>query len=385
MAFKKAVKSQAKLRAALFGPSGAGKTFSALAIASGMGKRVAFIDSERGSASKYADRFDFDVLDLEEKSIDSYVEAIAEAGQAGYDVLIIDSLSHAWQELLEQIDKLANAKYRGNTWSAWSEGTPKQHKLVDAILDFPGHLLATMRSKTEWQTEQGNGGKSKPVRVGLSPEQGKGIEYEFDLLLELSTDHIANVIKDRTGKFQDKLIDKPGKQFGEQLVAWLNEGAPAQPLRGRSSAPNPEPGNQGGKAPASLSIDEQWRATMAELGKVLTASVGAVPAFSEEDKADYQARVKSLPQPRTVEALQDIVLNAQAALDALRSRWEEAGSPTPRPDDLDAYIAQAAAPKSSPAKAAKPKPAPIQEPEPEPEPEYAMAGGDELSDQLDIF
>jgi len=373
MAFKKAVKSQAKLRAALFGPSGAGKTFSALAIASGMGKRVAFIDSERGSASKYADRFDFDVLDLEEKSIDSYVEAIAEAGQAGYDVLIIDSLSHAWQELLEQIDKLANAKYRGNTWSAWSEGTPKQHKLVDAILDFPGHLLATMRSKTEWQTEQGNGGKSKPVRVGLSPEQGKGIEYEFDLLLELSTDHIANVIKDRTGKFQDKLIDKPGKHFGEQLVAWLNEGAPAI----ARTAPA-RPGTNDEAAPT-------WAGTMAELGKVLTASVGAVPAFSDEDKADYQARVKSLPQPRTVEALQDIVLNAQAALDALRSRWEEAGSPTPRPDDLDAYIAQASSQKAAPAKSAKPKPAPVQEPEPEPEPEYAMAGDDELPDQLDIF
>lgn len=115
--FKKATKSQAKLRAAVFGPSGAGKTFTSLRVATGLadGKAVAFIDTERGSASKYSDRFDFDVLELEDKSISGYCEAIRMAADAGYAVLIIDSLSHAWQELLEEIDKLAKAKYRGNT------------------------------------------------------------------------------------------------------------------------------------------------------------------------------------------------------------------------------------------------------------------------------
>jgi len=224
MGFQKAVKSKSKLRCALFGPSGSGKTFSALSIAKGIGGKVAVIDSERGSASKYADKFEFDVVDLEKKSIEEYVQFIAEAGQAGYSVLIIDSLTHAWQDLLEEVEKLANAKYRGNTWSAWSEGTPKQRALVNAILSCPCHIMATMRSKTEWQTTQDDRGKSRPVRVGLAPEQGKGIEYEFDMLLELSTEHIANVIKDRTGMFQDKLLTKPGMDFGKELVAWLNTG-----------------------------------------------------------------------------------------------------------------------------------------------------------------
>lgn len=224
MGFQKAVKSKSKLRCALFGPSGAGKTYSALSIAKGIGGKVAVIDSERGSASKYADKFDFDVVDLEKKSIDEYVQFIAEAGEAGYSVLIIDSLTHAWQDLLEEVEKLANAKYRGNTWSAWSEGTPKQRALVNAILSCPCHIMATMRSKTEWQTTQDDRGKSRPVRVGLAPEQGKGIEYEFDMLLELSTEHIANVIKDRTGMFQDKLLTKPGVEFGRELVEWLNTG-----------------------------------------------------------------------------------------------------------------------------------------------------------------
>lgn len=226
--FKRATKAAAKLRAAVFGPSGAGKTFTTLGVAEGLGGRIAVIDTERGSASKYSDRFAFDVLELDDQSIEGYVAAIRLAAEEGYEVLIIDSLSHAWQTLLEEVEKLAKAKYRGNTWSAWSEGTPMQRKLVGAILDFPGHVLATMRSKTEWTTVDNNG-KKTPQRVGLAPEQGKGVEYEFDLLVEISTEHIANVIKDRTGKFQDKLLDKPGKEFGKQLAAWLAEGVEQPP------------------------------------------------------------------------------------------------------------------------------------------------------------
>jgi hypothetical protein len=235
--FHKATKAQAKLRAAIFGPSGAGKTFTSLRVATGLGGRIAVIDTERGSASKYSDRFDFDVLELEDQSIDGYIAAIRLAGESGYGVLVIDSLSHGWQTLLEEVEKLAKAKYRGNTWSAWSEGTPLQRKLVKAILDFPGHVLATMRSKTEWTTVDNNGKKS-PQRVGLAPEQGKGVEYEFDLLVEISTEHIANVIKDRTGKFQDKLIDKPDEKFGRELAAWLADGVPA-PLTSSVKAPEP--------------------------------------------------------------------------------------------------------------------------------------------------
>lgn len=228
--FKKATKAAAKLRAAFFGPSGAGKTYTSLRVATGMGGRIAVIDTERGSASKYSDRFAFDVLELEDQSIEGYVAAIELAAEAGYAVLIIDSLSHAWQTLLEEVEKLAKAKYRGNTWSAWSEGTPLQRKLVGAILGFPGHVIATMRSKTEWTTVDNNG-KKTPQRVGLAPEQGKGVEYEFDLLVEISTEHIANVIKDRTGKFQDKLIEKPDEKFGKELAAWLADGEPADSVR----------------------------------------------------------------------------------------------------------------------------------------------------------
>lgn len=223
MGFKKATKTQSKLRLALFGASGSGKTYSALRIAKGIGGKIAVIDSERGSASKYSDRFDFYVVDLDSKNIDEYVHWIEEAN-GKYDVLIVDSLTHAWTELLEEIDRIARTKYSGNSWSAWNEGTPKQKKLINAILSFNGHIIATMRAKTEWIVEQNSKGKNVPKRVGTAPEQGKGIEYEFDLLMDISVEHIAQVIKDRTGKFQDKLIELPDEEFGKQLAEWLKDG-----------------------------------------------------------------------------------------------------------------------------------------------------------------
>lgn len=223
--FAPATKKSTKLRTALFGPSGAGKTYSALRIAAGIGGSTAVIDTERRSASKYSDRFGFDVCELDDRTIPGYIRAIAAAGKAGYGVLVIDSLSHGWQELLAEIDALATAKYKGNTWSAWSQGTPKQRALVDAILEYPGHVIVTMRSKTEWKTADVNG-RSKPIRVGLAPEQGKGIEYEFDQLIEISPEHTAEVIKDRSGKYQDAVIKLLDEDFGKALAAWLAEGNP---------------------------------------------------------------------------------------------------------------------------------------------------------------
>lgn len=224
--FKKASKKKAKLRCAIYGPSGAGKTFTALAIAHGMGNKIAVIDTENESASKYANRteepiFEFNSLNLIDRSVDQYIRAINLAEKEAVDVLIIDSLSHAWQSVLEEVNKLSQTKFKNNSYAAWSEGTPTQKKLINAIVRFNGHIFCTMRAKTDYVTEAG---KKTPTRVGLSPEQGKMIEYEFDLLMEISSDHMVQIIKDRTGKFQDTIIEKPGKEFGLQLLAWLNEG-----------------------------------------------------------------------------------------------------------------------------------------------------------------
>jgi len=231
--FQKAVKSKSKLRLAVFGISGGGKTMTSLRVAKGMGGKIAFIDTEHGSASKYADRFEFDVVELEKPfTVDKYIEAIKAAEDQGYDILIIDSLSHAWQQLLEEVEKLANAKYKGNSFRAWGEGTPTQKRFIEALLSFKGHMIATMRSNTEYSVEEGGKGVK---RIGTKAEQGKNIEFEFDMLMELTEEHLCHVIKDRTGKFQDAIIDKPDEKFGEQLIAWLNDGDEKPKPRGNKT------------------------------------------------------------------------------------------------------------------------------------------------------
>ena len=223
--FKKATKEAAKLRLALFGVSGSGKTYTALRLATGLAGengKIAVIDTERNSACKYSDRFNFDVCNATKPSIENLKMFIFDAKE--YDVLIIDSMTHAWLELLQDVERIAKTKFGGNTWSAWSEGTPKQMSFINALLDFPGHIIATMRTETNWTTTINDKGKVVPVRVGEAPKQGKGIEYEFDMLMQISPEHDALVIKDRTGKYQDEVIPMPDEEFGKALGDWLKEG-----------------------------------------------------------------------------------------------------------------------------------------------------------------
>ncbi len=230
MQFKKAEKSKSKLRLAIYGPSGSGKTLSSLLIAKGIGGKIAFIDTEHGRGSIYSDKVEFDVLELENKSIENYIQAINLSAQAEYPILVIDSLTHAWKELLEEMEALTSGRMKGNSFRAWAVGTPKQNRMIDAILTYPGHIIATMRSKTEYVIELNSKGKQAPRKVGLAPEQGKGLEYEFNLLMAIDQAHIATIEKDNTGgDVQDMVIDKPGVEFGGQLVKYLGIPAIAEP------------------------------------------------------------------------------------------------------------------------------------------------------------
>lgn len=224
MAFIKATKKQCKLRAGLMGVAGSGKTFSALRLATGLGGKIALIDTERKSASKYADRFDFDVCELDFPSIENMVKVIKEAESLGYNVLIIDSLTHAWQKLLEEVEKLTTTRFDGNSFRAWGVATPIQRQFIDVILKSNMHVITTMRAKTEYVMELNEKGKTAPKRVGMAAEQGKDIEYEFDLLVMIDRNHSAEVIKDRSGKFQDEFIEQITEETGKTLADWLEVG-----------------------------------------------------------------------------------------------------------------------------------------------------------------
>lgn len=238
MKFAKAVRKKARLRLAITGPSGSGKTLSALMIAKGLGGRVAVLDTEHGSASLYAEpmalqggeRFvppEFDVLELGAPySPERYIEAIREAEAAGYQTLVIDSTTHEWTGAggcLDINEQIARSKYKGNTWSAWSDTTPRHRAFIDAMLQSPMHIIATGRSKTE-TAQTDDGGRKKVVKLGMKTEQRDGFEYEFTAVLDLVHDgHFAVVSKDRTGMF----VGDPqviSEQTGVDLLAWLESG-----------------------------------------------------------------------------------------------------------------------------------------------------------------
>lgn len=232
MPFQRATKKQAKLRMALIGPSGSGKTYSALAIASHLGRRVALIDTERGSASKYADEFEFDVLELDSFHPQRYIDGIREAEQAGYDVLIIDSLSHAWagkDGALELVDRAAKRSQSNNTFGAWREVTPLHNALVDTMLQAKCHVIVTMRAKTEYVQERDEKtGRTVIRKVGLQPVQRDGLEYEFDVVGDMDADNNLIVTKSRCKALNGAVFSKPGKDVADILRAWLSDGAPGE-------------------------------------------------------------------------------------------------------------------------------------------------------------
>jgi len=221
--FKKAERKQAKLRLALAGPSGSGKTYSALLIAKGIGGRIAVLDTETGSASLYSDLVDFDVVELcAPFTPERYIEVISAAESAGYDTLIIDSYSHEWTGsggCLEANEQVAQSKFKGNTWAAWNETTPRHRRLTNKILGSQMHIICTMRSKTE--TVQGEG--KKILKLGMKSEQREGTDYEFTVVLDVSHDsHEASASKDRTKLFNG--YEVIGESTGKKLLEWLNGG-----------------------------------------------------------------------------------------------------------------------------------------------------------------
>lgn len=235
LSFTKATKKAAKARIALAGPSGSGKTYTALVTARALGGTVALVDTEHGSASLYADRFEFDTLALDSYDPKLLVEALAAAAQAGYEVVIVDSLSHFWMGvdgMLEQVDRAAKRSAGGNSFGGWKEMRPAERRMVEAMLAYPGHVIVTMRTKTEWVIEQNDRGKTVPRKIGTKPEQRDGIEYEFAVVAEMDLENELVVTKSRCPALAGAVIKKPDEQFGRTLVNWLNDGADDGPTVG---------------------------------------------------------------------------------------------------------------------------------------------------------
>lgn len=230
--FKKAERTQVKLKLAITGPSGSGKTYSALRLASGLGKKIALIDTENRSAALYSDRFNFDVLELGPPfTVQKYTKGITDAHKAGYEILIIDSITHAWAGeggLLQKKEAL-DQRGRQNHFTNWGVITKEHEQFKSWILQSDIHIICTMRSKQDYILEQNEKGKQAPKKVGYAPIQRDGMEYEFTTVFDVAMDHNAQASKDRTELFTDKIF-QISEETGTELMKWLSTGKPAPPL-----------------------------------------------------------------------------------------------------------------------------------------------------------
>ena len=225
--FEPATKEQVKARIAIVGPTGSGKTYTGLLLATHLGDNVAVVDTENGSASRYADEFTFQRLNLTQHDPRLYVEAIRAAEAAGFDALVIDSLSHAWAGRGGALDMASDAsvRYNNNRWAAWRDVTPHHNALVDALVQCQCHLIVTMRAKTEWVVEEEDG-KSRPRKIGLAPVQRDGLEYEMDIVGDMDQNHHFIVSKTRCRALDNAVIHEPGADLAQTILDWLNDGTP---------------------------------------------------------------------------------------------------------------------------------------------------------------
>lgn len=320
--FHPAVKEKSKLRMLLSGPSGSGKTWSALLIASKIaeleGGKIALIDTEGRSASKYAGTFTFDVLDLSgDYDPQRYITGIKAAVQFGYTILVIDSFTHAWKGaggVLEIVDK-AGAKMGGNDWAGWSKGRPAHNAFIDSIINSQVHIIGTARSKTLWELVTNDRGKQEPTKIGMGADQSADFEYEFDVAAQIDMAHKMHITKTRCPILDTDTAIDDTDYVAQTLHAWLTDGAPPTVPLSIMEARAKKFVNEARKT-YDLTVD------------ALKTALGVVDGFGEFDwsQADAKAQAEKL-----VEAY--ILQTTPPATSTPKDDPRPPATPGPEPDD----------------------------------------------------
>lgn len=221
MQLRPSERKQAKIKLALQGSAGAGKSLSALLLAKGLSNdnlsKVAVIDTENGSSDLYAHLGNYNVLNLTPPyTPEKYIQAIDICLNANMEVIIVDSISHCWDELIDFHSKLP-----GNSFTNWNKVTPRQKAFVDKILQSPAHFIATMRTKQDYVLNQKDG-KFVPEKVGLKAVQRDGVEYEFTIVFDIDSKHFTKASKDRTNLFNGKPEFMINTSTGKRILEWCN-------------------------------------------------------------------------------------------------------------------------------------------------------------------
>lgn len=225
MEIRKASRQRAKIKMALQGPAGSGKTFSALFLAFGIcgdWTKIAVVDTENHSADLYSNLGSFNTVSISAPfNPEKYVQAMTLCESAGIEVIILDSCSHEWDGSGGILDIHGNMA--GNSFTNWAKLTPRHNGFVQAILQSPCHIIGTIRSKQDYVLQEKNG-KLVPEKVGMKGVTRDGMDYEFTLVFELDIKHNAIASKDRTGLFEGKPEGRITIETGKQILTWCNTG-----------------------------------------------------------------------------------------------------------------------------------------------------------------
>ncbi len=238
---RKAKRQRRPLKISLEGLSGSGKTFSALRLAfalkrAGIGKKIVIADSENESAGLYdgvqmdGEKWEYEVCPIPHSAQHpvGYAECYEYLVSAGFDIVIFDSLSHAWHGAMEKVDAYARMN-RGDKFGGWAQVTPEQRKMLTTLTDPRAHTIATMRVKSEYERID-DSGKTKIKKVGMKTDQRENTEYEFDAVIRLEVEnHAARVEKVRGCTAMDgKTCDHPGPTFWKPLFDWWLSAEPVE-------------------------------------------------------------------------------------------------------------------------------------------------------------
>jgi len=223
MQLQTAQRKRAKIKMGLQGPSGSGKTYSALLIAYGLcndWSKIAVVDSENHSAELYAHLGAFNTLQLTAPfSPEKYIQAIELCEKSGMDTIILDSVTHEWEYLID-----FHSSLQGNSFTNWGKITPRHNAFIQKILNSKCHIISTIRTKQDYVLNERNG-KMVPEKVGLKSVQRDGLEYEFTLAFDLDMKNNAIASKDRTGLFFGQPEQRLSIETGKQINDWCNDGA----------------------------------------------------------------------------------------------------------------------------------------------------------------
>jgi len=303
MTIRRAERQMAKIKLAITGVSGSGKTFSALRLARGLvgpEGRILMGDTENRSGDLYAENFEFDKVDIEPPfTYDKFEDLVKLAHAEKYDALIIDSASHFWEGVLEY--KGALDKRGGNSYTNWGEAGDKFKIGLNAILQTPLHVIVCLRSKTEYSMEK-DGGKTTVRKLGLAPVFREGCDFEFSTVFDIAMDHTAATSKDRTQLFKDKIFQIT-EATGQEIAAWLKTATPkAEPLP-------PEP----------ITDEVAHAGNASKLRKLITKEAGAGDPIKWENVFAYKASA-FCDEPRERKTLDEFTLQE------LRDMWPKRAS-----------------------------------------------------------